>query len=132
MGAPQRGVLPDGRLFADLRGFSEAGEPAQIDVLREFLLALGVPPRRVPESAPAAAALFRSLTGRRRLLVVIDNAGDSASGRRTARERHGCVTLVKSGHRLEGLITSDAARPVPLLTLESDEEHGAARRGAAG
>ncbi|MGX1484402.1 putative ATPase [Streptomyces griseus] len=65
------GVFPDGRLFADLRGFSETGEPALIDVLREFLLALGVAPRRVPESVSAAAALFRSLTDRRRLLVVL-------------------------------------------------------------
>ncbi len=53
-------AFPDGRLFADLRGFSETGEPALIDVLREFLLALGVAPRRVPESVTAAAALFRT------------------------------------------------------------------------
>ncbi|WP_439080487.1 BTAD domain-containing putative transcriptional regulator [Streptomyces sp. WL006] len=114
-------LFPDGRLFADLRGFSEAGEPAQIDVLREFLLALGVPPRRVPESAPAAAALFRSLTGRRRLLVVLDNARDSATVRALLPGGTDCVTLVTSRHRLEGLIASDAARPVPLDTLEADD-----------
>ncbi|MFF5770263.1 BTAD domain-containing putative transcriptional regulator [Streptomyces californicus] len=113
-------LFPDGRLFADLRGFSEAGEPALIDVLREFLLALGVPPRRVPESAPAAAALFRSLTGRRRLLVVLDNARDSATVRALLPGGTDCVTLVTSRHRLEGLIASDAARPVPLDTLEAD------------
>lgn len=114
-------LFPDGRLFADLRGFSEAGEPALIDVLREFLLALGVPPRRVPESAPAAAALFRSLTGRRRLLVVLDNARDSATVRALLPGGTDCVTLVTSRHRLEGLIASDAARPVPLDTLEADD-----------
>ncbi|MFE9459894.1 BTAD domain-containing putative transcriptional regulator [Streptomyces californicus] len=114
-------LFPDGRLFADLRGFSEAGEPALVDVLREFLLALGVPPRRVPESAPAAAALFRSLTGRRRLLVVLDNARDSATVRALLPGGTDCVTLVTSRHRLEGLIASDAARPVPLDTLEADD-----------
>ncbi|WP_420168397.1 AfsR/SARP family transcriptional regulator [Streptomyces violaceoruber] len=114
-------LFPGGRLFADLRGFSEAGEPALIDVLREFLLALGVPPRRVPESAPAAAALFRSLTGRRRLLVVLDNARDSATVRALLPGGTDCVTLVTSRHRLEGLIASDAARPVPLDTLEADD-----------
>ncbi|OCC11825.1 BTAD domain-containing putative transcriptional regulator [Streptomyces sp. PTY087I2] len=114
-------LFPDGRLFADLRGFSEAGEPALIDVLREFLLALGVAPRRVPESAPAAAALFRSLTDRRRVLVVLDNARDSATVRALLPGGTGCVTLVTSRHRLEGLIASDAARPVPLDTLEADD-----------
>ncbi|MFE8007368.1 BTAD domain-containing putative transcriptional regulator [Streptomyces sp. NPDC057418] len=111
-------AFPDGRLFADLRGFSETGEAALIDVLREFLLALGVAPRRVPESVPAAAALFRSLTDRRRLLVVLDNARDSATVRPLLPGGTDCVTLVTSRHRLEGLIASDAARPVPLDTLE--------------
>ncbi|MFD9293277.1 BTAD domain-containing putative transcriptional regulator [Streptomyces sp. NPDC060030] len=111
-------ACPDGRLFADLRGFSETGEPALIDVLREFLLALGVAPRRVPESVTAAAALFRALTDRRRLLVVLDNARDSATVRPLLPGGTDCVTLVTSRHRLEGLIASDAARPVPLDTLE--------------
>ncbi|CAM5518788.1 hypothetical protein SBADM41S_04447 [Streptomyces badius] len=114
-------LFPDGLLFADLRGFSDAGEPALIDVLREFLLALGVAPRRVPESAPAAAALFRSLTDRRRVLVVLDNARDSATVRALLPGGSDCVTLVTSRHRLEGLIASDAARPVPLDTLEADD-----------
>ncbi|MFB8217583.1 AfsR/SARP family transcriptional regulator [Streptomyces anulatus] len=114
-------LFPNGRLFADLRGFSAAGEPALNDVLREFLLALGVSPRRVPESVPAAAALFRSLTARRRLLVVLDNARDSATVRTLLPGGADCVTLVTSRHRLEGLIASDAARPVPLDTLETDD-----------
>ncbi|MEU5719933.1 BTAD domain-containing putative transcriptional regulator [Streptomyces sp. NPDC020403] len=111
-------AFPDGRLFADLRGFSETGEAALTDVLREFLLALGVPSRHVPESVPAAAALFRSLTSRRRLLVILDNARDSATVRPLLPGGSDCVTLVTSRHRLEGLIASDAARPVPLDTLE--------------
>ncbi|GGV80674.1 hypothetical protein GCM10015535_19180 [Streptomyces gelaticus] len=111
-------AFPDGRLFADLRGFSDTGEPALIEVLREFLLALGVAPRRVPESVAAAAALFRALTDRRRLLVVLDNARHSATIRPLLPGGTDCVTLVTSRHRLEGLIASDAARPVPLDVLE--------------
>jgi len=111
-------AFPDGRLFADLRGFSDTGEPAAMEVLREFLLVLGVAPRRVPESVPAAAALFRSLTDRRRLLVVLDNARDSAAVRQLLPGGADCVTLVTSRNRLEGLIASDAARPVPVDVLE--------------
>ncbi|MCX5398382.1 BTAD domain-containing putative transcriptional regulator [Streptomyces sp. NBC_00102] len=114
-------AFPDGRLFADLRGFSETGEARPGDVLREFLLALGVAPRRVPESVPAAAALFRSLTDRRRLLVVLDNARDSAVVRTLLPGGADCVTVVTSRNRLEGLIASDAARPVPLDTLQPQD-----------
>lgn len=111
-------AFPDGRLFADLRGFGDTGEPTPLEVLREFLLALGVAPRRVPESVQAAAALFRSLTDRRSLLVVLDNARDSAQVRPLLPGGADCVTLVTSRHRLDGLIASDAARPVPLDVLE--------------
>ncbi|MET7345494.1 BTAD domain-containing putative transcriptional regulator [Streptomyces sp. NPDC005547] len=111
-------AFPDGRLFADLRGFGDTAEPTPLEVLREFLLALGVAPRRVPESVAGAAALFRSLTDRRSLLVVLDNARDSAQVRPLLPGGADCVTLVTSRRRLEGLIASDAAVPVPLDILE--------------
>ncbi|MFJ3591297.1 AfsR/SARP family transcriptional regulator [Streptomyces sp. NPDC090231] len=111
-------AFPDGRLFADLRGFGDTGQPTPLEVLREFLLALGVAPRRVPESVQGAAALFRSLTDRRSLLVVLDNARDSAQVRPLLPGGTDCVTLVTSRHRLDGLVASDAARPVPLDVLE--------------
>ncbi|MFF3614814.1 BTAD domain-containing putative transcriptional regulator [Streptomyces sp. NPDC002580] len=112
-------MFPDGRLFADLRGFGDTSQPAPTEVLREFLLALGVPPRRVPESPSAAAALFRSLSHRRRLLVVLDNARDSATVRVLLPCGVDCVTLVTSRHRLDGLIASEAASAVPLDSLEN-------------
>ncbi|MFC8532731.1 BTAD domain-containing putative transcriptional regulator [Streptomyces sp. NPDC057249] len=111
-------AFPDGRLFADLRGFGEAAEPTPLEVLREFLLALGVAPRRVPESVAGAAALFRSLTDRLSLLVVLDNARDSAQVRPLLPGGADCVTLVTSRHRLDGLIASEAAVPVPVDILE--------------
>ncbi|MFE9813779.1 BTAD domain-containing putative transcriptional regulator [Streptomyces sp. NPDC005773] len=111
-------AFPDGRLYADLRGFSDTGEPTPLEVLREFLLALGVAPRRVPESVTGAAALFRSLTDRLSLLVVLDNVRDSAQVRQLLPGGTDCVTLITSRHRLEGLIASDAAVPVPLDVLE--------------
>ncbi|MEV0747180.1 BTAD domain-containing putative transcriptional regulator [Streptomyces sp. NPDC050273] len=111
-------AFPDGRLYADLRGFSDTGEPTPLEVLREFLLALGVAPRRIPESVTGAAALFRSLTDRLSLLVVLDNVRDSAQVGQLLPGGTDCVTLITSRHRLEGLIASDAAVPVPLDVLE--------------
>ncbi|MFD3720143.1 helix-turn-helix domain-containing protein [Streptomyces sp. NPDC058674] len=109
--------LADGRLYADLRGFSDMGEPSAVEVLREFLLALGIAPERIPESEPAAAALFRSLAADRQLLVVLDNARDSDQVRPLLPGGDRCVTVVTSRHRLPGLIVTDTACPVPLDVL---------------
>ncbi|MGF1236980.1 AfsR/SARP family transcriptional regulator [Streptomyces sp. 2-6] len=110
----RRADFPDGRLFADLRGFSDTPAPDAGTVLREFLLALGVPAQRVPETAAARGALFRTLTEGRRLLVVLDNARSSEQVRPLLPGGDHCATLVTSRDRLGGLVASDAARPVPL------------------
>ncbi|MFC9388137.1 AfsR/SARP family transcriptional regulator [Streptomyces venezuelae] len=110
----RRADFPDGRLFADLRGFSDTSPPETAAVLREFLLALGVQPQRVPETVEARGALFRSLTAGRRLLVLLDNARSSEQVRPLLPGGDHCATLVTSRDRLSGLIASDAARPVPL------------------
>ncbi|MFF9896534.1 ATP-binding protein [Streptomyces longispororuber] len=112
-----RAAFPDGLLYADLRGFGDQGEPALVEVLREFLLALGVPHERIPESVNGAAALFRSLAADRRLLVVLDNARDSEQVRPLLPGGRRCVTVVTSRHRLAGLIVTDTARPVAVDVL---------------
>ncbi|MGW7085123.1 BTAD domain-containing putative transcriptional regulator [Streptomyces sp. NPDC054871] len=115
---------PDGHLFADLRGFS-GGAPAHPErVLREFLLALGVRPQDVPAGVEPAAALYRSLLAERRLLVVLDNAHDSAQVRPLLPGAPHCTTLITSRNRLDGLVASDCARPVPIGALS--EHDGAA------
>ncbi|MER7346448.1 BTAD domain-containing putative transcriptional regulator [Streptomyces aurantiacus] len=116
-----RAAFPDGRLYADLRGFADTGEPPLLDVLREFLLALGVPPRRIPESANGAAALFRSLAADRQLLLVLDNVRESEQVRPLLPGGARCVTVVTSRYRLRGLIATDAARPLPVDVLEPDD-----------
>ncbi|MGW2299990.1 BTAD domain-containing putative transcriptional regulator [Streptomyces sp. NPDC001809] len=110
----RRADFPDGRIFADLRGFSDTPAPETAAVLREFLLALGVQPQRIPEAVEARGALFRSLTAGRRLLVLLDNARSSEQVRPLLPGGDHCTTLVTSRDRLGGLIASDAARPVPL------------------
>ncbi|MFJ6252000.1 MULTISPECIES: NB-ARC domain-containing protein [unclassified Streptomyces] len=113
--------FPDGRLYADLRGFGDTGEPALMEVLREFLPALGVPLDQVPESVNGAAALFRSLTADRRLLVVLDNARNSEQVRPLLPGGSRCVTVVTSRHRLPGLIVTDTARPISVDVLDPQD-----------
>ncbi|MEV6758843.1 BTAD domain-containing putative transcriptional regulator [Streptomyces sp. NPDC051214] len=108
---------PEGHLFADLRGFS-GGDPAHPErVLREFLLALGVRQQDVPAGIEPAAALYRSLLAERRIVVVLDNAHDSAQVRPLLPGAPHCTTLITSRNRLDGLVASDCARPVPIGAL---------------
>ncbi|MFJ9849308.1 BTAD domain-containing putative transcriptional regulator [Streptomyces sp. NPDC101150] len=121
-------AFPDGQLFADLRGFGEGDEAPAAEILRDFLLALGTPPERVPGSAQAASALFRSLVAERRLLVVLDNARSSAQVRPLLPGGPRCATVVTSRSRLDGLVATDCARPVGIQVLGHEE--GAALLGA--
>lgn len=115
------GPHPDGHLFADLRGFS-GGAPAHPErILREFLIALGVRQQDVPAGIEPAAALYRSLLAERRVLVVLDNAHDSAQVRPLLPGASHCTTLITSRIRLDGLVASDCARPLPIGVLSEQD-----------
>ncbi|MFE2530765.1 BTAD domain-containing putative transcriptional regulator [Streptomyces sp. NPDC059371] len=115
------GRFPDGLLFADLGGFGAHGPADGELVLHGFLRRLGVAPEDVPDSAEGAGALYRELTADRRVLVVLDDAGSSAHVRPLLPGGARCVTLVTSRDRLEGLIVSEAARPVPVGILDDGD-----------
>ncbi|MFD3516890.1 BTAD domain-containing putative transcriptional regulator [Streptomyces sp. NPDC058657] len=117
----RRAEFPGGRLFADLHGFDALADPEPAAVVREFLVALGVSGRAVPETPAAAAALYRRLTADRRLLVVLDNARSSEQVRPLLPSGDDCVTVVTSRNRLDGLIAGDLARSVPLRVLGPDD-----------
>ncbi|GIJ44063.1 SARP family transcriptional regulator [Virgisporangium aliadipatigenens] len=107
--------FPDGQLFADLRGYGPEEAPAAAaDVLFGFLTALGVPDRRVPEGEAARAALFRSVLAGRRVLVVLDNAHDSAQVRPLLPGEPGCTVVVTGRTRLDGLAVTEGARALQL------------------
>ncbi|WP_206505380.1 AfsR/SARP family transcriptional regulator [Streptomyces chrestomyceticus] len=112
------GDYPGGILYADLHAMEPDGTgPQPAGVLHDFLQALGIPEERLPADARGAEQLYRSLLTGRRVLVLLDNARDSAQVRPLLPGTPGSTVLVTSRNRLEGLAATDCARLLPLERL---------------
>nr|WP_264085138.1 BTAD domain-containing putative transcriptional regulator [Kibdelosporangium phytohabitans] len=110
--------FPDGQLFAGLRGFHATHGPLEPgDVLTQFLLTLGVPANEVPADTDDRAALYRSLLAHRRVLVLLDDARDSAQVRLLLPGGSRALVLITSRVRLEGMVARSGARLLDLPPL---------------
>ena len=112
-------LYPDGQLYVDLRG---AGSSPRMpsEVLARFLRDLGVGPADVPADEEDRSTLYRSVLARRRMLVLLDNARDSAQVRPLLPAEPGCAVLVTSRRRLDAL--PGAAR-FDLDLMRDDDAH---------
>ena len=105
----------DGQLFVNLSGFGPLHPKPATEVLEGFLRALGV--RDIPPDLSERAGLFRSLLATRNMLIVLDNAADSAQIRPLLPGAPGSLVIVTSRNRLPGLVARDGAIPVLLDVL---------------
>jgi tetratricopeptide (TPR) repeat protein len=93
--------FPDGQLYANL------AESASLeDVLGQFLRAFGVAPERVPVGSAERAALFRSVTARRAIAMLLDDASSDISSLLPASATS--VVLVTSRRTRLDLVTAGA------------------------
>ncbi|MEN3360112.1 MAG: hypothetical protein V7637_4094 [Mycobacteriales bacterium] len=116
------GAFPDGQLFVNLRGLGPSGTAmSAAEAVRAFLDTLGVPPDQIPPTLDARAGLYRSLVAGKRMLVVLDNAGDAEPVRWLLPGTPTTVTVVTSRNQLADLIAAEGARPVTLDLLSSAE-----------
>ncbi|WP_432879140.1 BTAD domain-containing putative transcriptional regulator [Kribbella sp. CA-245084] len=129
-------VYPDGRLFIDLHGYTPGHEPVSaLQALDRLLRTLSVPADRIPADLEERAALWRSELAGRRILVVLDNAPDSAAVRPLLASGPRCGVLVTSRRQLTGLdatarLALDVLRPEDARELLA-EIVGADRAGSA-
>jgi DNA-binding SARP family transcriptional activator/tetratricopeptide (TPR) repeat protein len=115
-------LFPDGQLYVNLRGFDPAETPADpAEAVRGFLEAFLSPAEQIPGTPDGQAALYRSLTAGRRMLVVLDNARDSGQVRPLLPGSPGSLVVVTSRKKLTGLIAAEGAYPITLDVLSEQE-----------
>ncbi|GAA3045453.1 tetratricopeptide repeat protein [Actinokineospora globicatena] len=116
--------FPDGQLYVDLRGFDPSGEPMPTAVaMRGFLDALGVEPAHIPPDPAARVGLYRSLLVGRRMLIVLDNAADTAQLVSLIPGSPSCAVLITSRRRLTGVLTAHGGTALDLDVLPAHEAH---------
>ncbi|GGS29042.1 hypothetical protein GCM10010171_22800 [Actinokineospora fastidiosa] len=109
--------FPDGQLYMNLRGFDMTAPVSARQALDGFVRALGVAPDRVPERTDELASLYRTLLADRRVLVVLDNAGDIDQISPLLPGTSACGVLVTSRRLLGELAAGVGARRITLSAL---------------
>ncbi|MFC9690692.1 BTAD domain-containing putative transcriptional regulator [Kribbella sp. NPDC056951] len=95
---------PDGILFVDLHGHTPGHPPRDAKAALDHLLAgVGIAAARVPRALDDAQTLWRSSVAGRQLLVVLDNAPDSATVLPLLPGSPSCGVLITSRSQLTGL-----------------------------
>jgi DNA-binding SARP family transcriptional activator len=114
--------FPDGQLYLDLKGFCDQECPVQpADALRGVLDSLGVPAERIPASLEARAAMYRSLLRHRRILLVADDAFDTAQVHHLVPASPGCMMIVTCRRQLTSLVAARGAQLLNLGVMSGEE-----------
>ncbi|QUF07754.1 tetratricopeptide repeat protein [Actinosynnema pretiosum subsp. pretiosum] len=116
-----RDRFPHGQLYADLRGHTPGPAAEPIEVLAQFLSALGVPPQRVPVDLGTASAMYRTLLTDRKMLVLLDNGAGPEQVRPLLPAGRDCLVLVTGRERMTGLVATHGARGLALDVLGAGE-----------
>jgi DNA-binding SARP family transcriptional activator len=114
-----RDAFPDGQLFAQLAGATDAREVG--DVLADLLRTLGVTGPAIPEDLHAKAAVLRNRLADRKVLLVLDDAANPAQIRDLLPGTEASAVLVTSRWRLSGLAGAHRVAVPPFTDDEAAE-----------
>jgi DNA-binding SARP family transcriptional activator len=116
--------FPDGQLYVNMRGSDTSAVPLSPDgALRRFLASLDVPDAEISPEMETLAAIYRTVMADRRMLIVVDDAKDSAQIRWVLPANSGSLLLATSRSQLTGLIVHEGAMPIPVRPLIPDDAH---------
>ncbi|MGC7101001.1 BTAD domain-containing putative transcriptional regulator [Amycolatopsis lurida] len=115
--------FPDGQLYVDLRGYGPDEPMSPADALDAFLRALGIDGASIPQDPAERAARFRTVVDRKKLLILLDNAGSAVQVRPLLPGSSSCVVVVTSRDSLRGLVAREGAERVRLDRLPRSEAH---------
>jgi DNA-binding SARP family transcriptional activator/tetratricopeptide (TPR) repeat protein len=113
--------FPDGQLYLNFNGYSSAPRVDAARALELTLHTLGVPGEKIPPDAESRAGIYRSMLAGKRMLVVLDNVDSAGQVRPLLPGQPGCLVLVTSRDRLNGLVATDGARRIDLDVLSTEE-----------
>ncbi|MEU1438835.1 BTAD domain-containing putative transcriptional regulator [Streptomyces sp. NPDC005786] len=114
--------FPDGQLFTDLRGYDEKDDPVSpATTLDRFLRALGVPAPQIPADPGERAALYRSVLGGKRVLIVLDNARSLQQIRPLLPGNGRCCVLITGRDLMDDLLGDYAVLQIGLNAMAAEE-----------
>ncbi|MFG2479766.1 BTAD domain-containing putative transcriptional regulator [Streptomyces fagopyri] len=113
--------FPAGRIHVDLQGYHVSRPPLGItEAMNAVLDTLGVTRNGITDAAALEVA-YRSALAGRRLLLVLDDARDCEQVRPLLPAAPGCLTIVTSRRRLEGLTVTHNAQMITLDPMTRQE-----------
>ncbi|MEV7185666.1 BTAD domain-containing putative transcriptional regulator [Kitasatospora sp. NPDC093102] len=116
------GRFPDGQLFTDLRGYDEMDAPVSpATALDRFLRSLGVPAPRIPADPGDQAALYRSVLGGKRVLIVLDNARSFRQVQPLLPGNGRCCVIITGRELMDELIGDYAVLSLGLNAMAPQE-----------
>lgn len=97
-----------GQLYVDLSTYRHRGAVAVSDVLGTFLRSLAVHSHYVPVTLAERAALFRTISAKAPMLILLDNVDQAAQVRPLLPGNAGGMVIVTSQRKLSGLAVEGA------------------------
>jgi DNA-binding SARP family transcriptional activator/Flp pilus assembly protein TadD len=118
--------FPDGQIYLNLRGYDPDQRMPAAEALARLLRSLGLADQDIPAEEEERAARYRTLVAGRRILVLLDNAGEVDQVRPLLPAPPG-VVLVTSRDSLAGLVAREGARRLDLDLLPPADAAGLLR-----
>jgi len=104
-----------------MHGYGSEPSLTEEQALDSFLRALSVAPDRIPIDLEQQAALYRSLIGDKRMLILIDNVASARDIRNLLPGSRRCFALVTTRGSLSSLVAREGAARVTLDVLSPDD-----------